>query len=165
VKLTCVIINRNNFRARNFNQIQIPARETSRSLGSRLRLSPLAIRDRLVGKSIYSRAILAYYKKKWDKFCQFFGKFHNIGKISMMFRKILVCPKNFWTPKMAHWPKFFLATGGGSRPNKFSPENFFGTCRAKSEKSGKFVSAPPNFFLPVRPCYFEQFFNMVSYII
>jgi hypothetical protein len=51
VKLTCVIINRNNFRARIFNQIQIPARETSRSLGSRLRRSPLAIRDRLVGKS------------------------------------------------------------------------------------------------------------------
>jgi hypothetical protein len=37
--------------------------------------------------SLYSRAILAYYKKKWDKLCQFFGKF-NIGKISMMFRKI-----------------------------------------------------------------------------
>ena len=51
VKLTCVIINRNNFRARILNQIQIPARETSRSLGSRLRRSPLAIRDRLVGKS------------------------------------------------------------------------------------------------------------------
>ena len=39
VKLTCVIINCNNFRARIFNQIQIPARETSRSLGSRLRRS------------------------------------------------------------------------------------------------------------------------------
>jgi hypothetical protein len=52
VKLTCVIINRNNFRARIFNQIQIPARETSWSLGSRLCRSPLAIRDRLVGKSI-----------------------------------------------------------------------------------------------------------------
>ena len=51
MKLTCVIINRNNFRARIFNQIQIPARETSRSLGARLRRSPLAIRDRLVGKS------------------------------------------------------------------------------------------------------------------
>ena len=51
MKLTCVIINRNNFRARIFNQIQIPARETSRSLGSQLRRSPLAIRDRLVGKS------------------------------------------------------------------------------------------------------------------
>jgi hypothetical protein len=37
--------------------------------------------------SLYSRAILAYYKKKWDKLCKFFGKFH-IGKISMMFRKI-----------------------------------------------------------------------------
>ena len=55
VKLTCVIINRNNFRARIFNQIQIPARETSRSLGSRLRRSPLAIRDRLVGKSKNTR--------------------------------------------------------------------------------------------------------------
>ena len=51
VKLTCVISNCNNFRARIFNQIQIPASETSRSLGSRLRRSPLAIRDRLVGKS------------------------------------------------------------------------------------------------------------------
>ena len=51
VTLTCVIINCNNFRARIFNQIQIPAREKSRSLGSRLRRSPLAIRDRLVGKS------------------------------------------------------------------------------------------------------------------
>jgi hypothetical protein len=37
--------------------------------------------------SLYSRAILAHYKKKWDKFCQFFEKFH-IGKICMMFRKI-----------------------------------------------------------------------------
>ena len=52
VKLRCVIINCNNFRARIFNQIQIPARETSRSRGSQLRRSPLAIRDRLVGKSI-----------------------------------------------------------------------------------------------------------------
>ena len=51
--LTCVIINLNHFRARIFNQIQIPARETSRSLGSRLRRSPLAIRDRLVGKRYY----------------------------------------------------------------------------------------------------------------
>jgi hypothetical protein len=33
VKLTCVVINRNNFRARIFNQIQIHVRETSRSLG------------------------------------------------------------------------------------------------------------------------------------
>ena len=57
MKLTCVIINRNNFRARIFNQIQIPARETSRSLGSRLRRSPLAIRDRLVGKSTYIAAV------------------------------------------------------------------------------------------------------------
>ena len=57
MKLTCVIINRNNFRARIFNQIQIPARETSRSLGSRLRRSPLAIRDRLVGKSNFRAMI------------------------------------------------------------------------------------------------------------
>ena len=33
VKLTCVIINCNNFCARIFNQIQIPASETSRSRG------------------------------------------------------------------------------------------------------------------------------------
>ena len=33
VKLTCVISNCNNFRARIFNQIQIPASETSRSRG------------------------------------------------------------------------------------------------------------------------------------
>ena len=51
VKLTCVISNCNNFRARIFNQIQIPASGTSRSRGSRLRRSPLASRDRLVGKS------------------------------------------------------------------------------------------------------------------
>jgi hypothetical protein len=25
--------------------------------------------------------------KKWDKFCHFFGKFHNIGKISLIFEK------------------------------------------------------------------------------
>jgi hypothetical protein len=25
--------------------------------------------------SLHSRAILAYYKNKWDKFCQFCGKF------------------------------------------------------------------------------------------
>jgi hypothetical protein len=25
--------------------------------------------------SLHSRAILAYYKNKWDKFCQFRGKF------------------------------------------------------------------------------------------
>jgi hypothetical protein len=30
---------------------------------------------------------------------------------------------------------------------------FFLTPRAQSEKSGKFSSAPPNFFLPVRPWY------------
>ena len=34
------------------------------------------------------------------------------------------------------------SVGGGGRQNNFSPENFFGTCRAKSGKSGKFVSAP-----------------------
>ena len=52
--------------------------------------------------SLYSRAILAYYKTKWDKFSQFCAKFRNIWKISIMFRKILVCPKKFWTPKMVH---------------------------------------------------------------
>jgi hypothetical protein len=41
-------------------------------------------------------------KKKWDKFCQFCEKFRNIWKICMMFRKILVCPKNVCTPKMVH---------------------------------------------------------------
>jgi hypothetical protein len=51
--------------------------------------------------SLYSRAILADYKKKWDKFCNFFGEFHNIGIINR-FRKNLVCPKNFWTAKMVH---------------------------------------------------------------
>ena len=61
VKLTYVIINRNNFRARIFNQIQIPARETSRSLGSRLGRSPLAIRDRLVGKSIFYIIYYGYF--------------------------------------------------------------------------------------------------------
>ena len=45
VKLTCVIINCNNFRARIFNQIQIHASERSRSRGSRLRRSSLAIQQ------------------------------------------------------------------------------------------------------------------------
>jgi hypothetical protein len=52
VKLTWVIINCKDSRSRIFNQIQMPASETSRYRGSRLRRSPLAIRDRLVGKSI-----------------------------------------------------------------------------------------------------------------
>ena len=31
--------------------------------------------------------------------------FSDILKICIKYRKILVCPKNFWTPKMVHWPK------------------------------------------------------------
>jgi hypothetical protein len=42
-------------------------------------------------------AILDYNKEKWDKFCKF-------RKISITSRKILICPENFWTPKMVHWP-------------------------------------------------------------
>jgi hypothetical protein len=45
--------------------------------------------------SLHSRAILSYYKEKWDKlwqFCEklreFRGKFYDIWKISIMFRKI-----------------------------------------------------------------------------
>jgi hypothetical protein len=106
--------------------------------------------------SLYSRAILAYYKKKWNKFCQF----PNIGKISITFRKILVCPRNFWTPKMVHWPKFFWQLGGGGgRPNKFSPEKFFTTWLFyhKIRKVGQICFRPPNFFLPVRPCSWYKY--------
>ena len=42
--------------------IAIPARETSRSLGSRLRRSPLAIRDRLVGKSRSKVILLSFFE-------------------------------------------------------------------------------------------------------
>jgi hypothetical protein len=59
-----------------------------------------------VGQNLlHSRAILAYYKEKWDKFCQFCeklrkfrGKFRFFGKICVMFRQILVCPKIFFDP-------------------------------------------------------------------
>jgi hypothetical protein len=46
-----------------------------------------------------------------------------------MFRKILVCPKNFWPPKMVHWPKFFWRRGGGGEvvKNNVLRKFFFGT--------------------------------------
>ena len=78
--------------------------------------------------SLHSRAILAYNKEKWDKFCQFCEKlcyFVISGKF-VLSRKILVCPKNFWTPKMVHWPKFFLRRGGVVK-NNFVRKIFFGT--------------------------------------
>jgi hypothetical protein len=51
--------------------------------------------------------------------------FCDIWKICIMSRKILVCLKNFWTPKMVHWPKFFWWQGGG-RSSKiiFSGKHF-----------------------------------------
>ena len=65
-----------------WKQIGIFLEESSMSMNS------LAWAYRVVGQtkpvgqySLYSRAILAYYKKKWDKFCQFCGKFRNIWKI------------------------------------------------------------------------------------
>jgi hypothetical protein len=32
---------------------------------------------------------LAYYKNNWDKLCQFCGKFSDVWKRCLMFRKIL----------------------------------------------------------------------------
>jgi hypothetical protein len=71
---------------------------------------PQFVGQKAVGQySLHSRAILAYYKNKWDKFCQFCGKFCqfcgqfcDVWKICLMFGKMLVCPKKFWTPKMVH---------------------------------------------------------------
>ena len=54
--------------------------------------------------SLHSRAILAYNKEKWDKFSQFCEKlcYFVISEKFVLSRKILVCLKNFWTPKMVH---------------------------------------------------------------
>ena len=55
--------------------------------------------------------------------------FCDIWKVCIMSRKILVCPKNFWTPKMVHCPKFFWRRGGGgggrSSKNIFRIANTF----------------------------------------
>ena len=37
--------------------------------------------------SLHSRAILAYYKKNWDKLCEFCDKFSDVWKTCLMFRK------------------------------------------------------------------------------
>ena len=44
--------------------------------------------------------------------------------------------------------------GGGGEVAEINlfHNNFFGTCRAQSEKVGQIFFRPPNFFLPVRPC-------------
>jgi hypothetical protein len=45
---------------------------------------------KVVGQySLNSRAILAYYKKTWDKLCKFCGKFSDVWKRCLMVRKIL----------------------------------------------------------------------------
>jgi hypothetical protein len=48
--------------------------------------------------------------------------------------------------------------GGGWRSPKLicSKKNFFGTCRAQSEKVGHISFRPPKFFLPVRPCTYVK---------
>jgi hypothetical protein len=38
-------------------------------------------------------------------------------------------------------------------PEKFAEINLLGTGRAQSEKVGQISFRPPNFFLPVRPCF------------
>jgi hypothetical protein len=53
--------------------------------------------------------------------------FCDIWKISIMSRKILVFPKNFWTPIMVHFPKFFSRRGGGVVKNNFLRKIIFGT--------------------------------------
>ena len=62
----------------------------------------------------------------------------------MMFRNILVCPKNFCTPKMVHRPKFFWRRGGGGEVVQINHllKIFLAIVGQNPEKSGKFVSAP-----------------------
>ena len=122
----------------------------SRAKSGKLKSQKLPKSPQFVGQtkavgqySVHSRAILAYYKKNWDKLCEFCDKFSDVWKTCLMFRKILYVWKNFWTPKMVHCPKFFWRRGGGGGG---------GLVGQNPKKSGKFFSAPPNFFLPVRPC-------------
>jgi hypothetical protein len=51
----------------------------------------------------------------------------NFRKFCSMSPKILVCPKNFWTPKMVHWLKFFWGGGGWGEvvKNNFVRKIFF----------------------------------------
>jgi hypothetical protein len=51
---------------------------------------------------------------------KFRGKFCDIWKICIMLRKILLCPKNFFRPKI-----FWRRGGGGGRQKKLSPEKIF----------------------------------------
>ena len=83
----------------------------------------------------------------------FVGNLVTSGKF-VMYRKLLVCPINFWTPKTVHRPKFFWRRGGGEVVKiNYLRKKIFTTCRAKSEKVGQICFRPPNFFLPVRPWF------------
>jgi hypothetical protein len=55
--------------------------------------------------------------------CRKFVENIDMFKICTIFRKIFVCPKFFFTPKMVLSKNFF--EGGGGRRKKFSPEKIF----------------------------------------
>jgi hypothetical protein len=88
--------------------------------------------------SLHSRAILAYYKNTWDKFCQFCGKFG----------------QSCW--KLCYLIGIFVITPPPHPPSTTILESFSGkfflTTWAQSEKVRQISFRTPNFFLRVRPC-------------
>ena len=86
--------------------------------------------------SLHSWAILAYYKNKWDKFCQFCGKFcQSCWKLCYLIGIFVITPPPPSTTILECFSgKFFLTTW------------------AQSEKVRHISFRPTNFFLPVRPC-------------
>jgi hypothetical protein len=92
------------------------------------------------------------------KSSQFVGQTRQVGQYSLDSRaifayfdvpkKICTSEKFFWTPKMVHCPKFFWRRGGEGAEIYLFHKKIFGSSRAQSEKSGKFLSAPLIFSFP-----------------
>jgi hypothetical protein len=71
------------------------------------------------------------------------------GKGVLFSEKFCMSGKNFWTPKMVHWPKFFWRRGGGGGRKKCVPQKIIsGLVGHNPKKSGKFISAPLIFSFP-----------------
>jgi hypothetical protein len=74
--------------------------------------------------SLHSRAILAYNKEKWDKFCQFCEKLCYF----VISGKFVLCLEKFWyVQKIFGRLKWYTDGGGEVVKNNFLRKIFFGT--------------------------------------
>ena len=98
--------------------------------------------------------------KKWksEKVPSLLGKQRQVGQYSLYIRAVFgyfdipkkfIRPKNFFGPLKWYTVRNFFGDGGGEGAEIYLfHKKIFGSSRAQSEKSGKFLSAPLIFSFP-----------------